>query len=73
MLAVRLAIMREILIAGGHTASNALDLFRRPELSAQRPVSTGVGDCLGTPQGAASLFPFASSVPVCVSGESWCG
>ena len=46
MLAVRLAIMRKILIAGGHTTSNA------PEQ--------------GRPQGAASLFAFASSVPVCV-------
>ena len=73
MLAVRLAIMRKILIAGGHTASNAPDLFRPPKLSAQGPVSTGVGDHPGRPQGAASLFPFASSVPVCVSGESYCG
>ena len=73
MLAVRLAIMRKILIAGGHTASNAPDLFRPPKLSAQGPVSTGVGDRPGRPQGAASLFLFASSVPVCESCETLCG
>ena len=29
--------------AGGHTASNAPDLFRPPKLTAQGPVSTGWG------------------------------
>ena len=30
-------IMREIFIAGGHTAPNALDLFRLPNLSGAGP------------------------------------
>ena len=36
-------------VAGGHTASNAPDLFRLPKLGGAFPAGTGVGDRLGTP------------------------